>query len=105
MADDVVVVAVAVPAEGRTDVVKQALLTAVAEVHEEAGCETYALHEREDGALVMIERWTSVDALDEHGHGEALRRLGAALEGNLAGPIDVARMRALPAGDPVKGAL
>lgn len=105
MTDDVVVVAIAMPAEGRGDAVRRALLTAVAEVHDEPGCETYALHEREDGALVMIERWTGVDALDEHGRGAALQRLGAALQGNLAAPLDVTRMRPLPAGDPAKGAL
>lgn len=105
MADDVVVVAVAVPAEGRADAVRRALVAAVAEVHDEPGCETYALHEREDGALVMLERWTSVDALDVHGRGAALQRLGAALQGNLAGPLDVTRMRPVPAGDPAKGAL
>ncbi len=105
MADDVVVVAVTRPAEGRAEAVRQALLTAVAAVHDEPGCETYALHEREDGALVMIERWTSAEALDVHGRGVALQRLGEALEGALAAPIDVTRMRPLPAGDPAKGAL
>lgn len=105
MAQQVVVVAVAVPAEGRADDVRQAFTTAVARVHGEPGCELYALHEREDGAFVMIERWASADALREHGRGAALAELGAALEGALAQPLDVTRMTALPAGDPDKGAL
>lgn len=105
MADEVVVVAVAVPAEGQAAAVREALLAAVAAVHDEPGCERYALHAREDGAFVMVERWASVAALDAHGAGAALRVLGPALEGRLAQPLDVTRMRAVPAGDPAKGAL
>ena len=105
MAQQVVVVAVATPAEGRGDDVREALLAAVRRVHGEPGCELYALHAREDGAFVMIERWASADALREHGRGEALAELGAALDGALARPLDVTRMTALPAGDPDKGAL
>ena len=105
MADDVVVVAVAVPADGQHDAVRTALLAAVPRVHEEPGCETYALHEREDGAFVMLERWSPADALGVHAGAPALAALNEALEGRLAKPLDVTTMRPLPAGDPAKGAL
>ncbi|MFD1719938.1 putative quinol monooxygenase [Amnibacterium endophyticum] len=105
MAQQVVVVAVATPADGQADAVREALSSAVPKVHGEPGCELYALHEREDGAFVMIERWASGDALAVHAGGAHLAELNAALEGRLARPLDVTTMRALPAGDAEKGAL
>ncbi len=100
----VVVVATITPAEGQLEAVKEALLAAIPQVHDEPGCELYALHEDGD-RLVMIERWASVEDLDAHGRGPALKALGAAIGDKLAAPLDVRRMSAVPAGDPAKGAL
>ena len=36
-----------------------ALRPAIAAVHEEPGCELYAIHDAPDGTIVMIEKWTS----------------------------------------------
>jgi quinol monooxygenase YgiN len=100
----VVVVATITPSEGNYDDVRQALLAAVPQVHEEAGCERYALHE--DGErFVLIEQWESASALETHSDGEVLRNAGRALAGKLAGKVDVRSLSAVPAGDPVKGAL
>jgi quinol monooxygenase YgiN len=73
-------------------------------VHTEPGCELYALHEGTD-EFVMVERWESADALAVHGKADALRSLGAALAGKVAGPPEVRRLTAVPAGDADKGAL
>jgi quinol monooxygenase YgiN len=100
----VVVVATITPKPGEEDAVREAFLAAVPAVHDEPGCELYALHEG-DGILVMVERWESTEALDTHGSAAALRSLGAALRGKLAAPLDVRRLTAVPAGDPGKGAL
>jgi quinol monooxygenase YgiN len=100
----VVVVATVIPKADQIDAVREAFLVAVPQVHDEPGCELYALHEG-DGRLVMIERWASVEALDVHGRTETLRTLGAALADKLAGPLDVRRLTAVPAGDPDKGVL
>lgn len=100
----VVVVATIFPKADQVDAVRAAVLAAVPKVHAEPGCELYALHEG-DGRFVMVERWESVEALTVHGRAEALATLGGALAGKLAGPLDVQRLTAVPAGDSDKGAL
>jgi quinol monooxygenase YgiN len=100
----VVVVATITPSEGNYDEVRQILLDAIPQVHEEAGCELYSLHE--DGErFVMIERWESAEALETHSNGEVLRNAGRAMAGKLAGKLDVRSLSAVPAGDATKGAL
>jgi quinol monooxygenase YgiN len=74
-------------------------------VHEEPGCELYAIHDAPDGTIVMIEKWSSVDELDEHGGGEAVRAQTAALEGLLTSPVEVTRLVPLPAGTEEQGQL
>jgi quinol monooxygenase YgiN len=53
----------------------------------------------------MIEKWTSVRELDDHGVGEAVRALNASLEGRLASPVEVTRLVPLPAGNEEQGQL
>lgn len=105
MSTPVVVTAYFYPAPGRHDQVVEALRPAIAAVHEEPGCELYAIHDAPDGTIVMIEKWTSVAELDEHGSGEAVRALNASLEGLLASPTEVARLVPLPAGADDQGQL
>ena len=100
----VVVVATITPKPDHVDAVRDAILTAVPKVHEEPGCELYALHEG-DGSFVMVERWESPEALKVHGRAEALTTLGGQLADKLAAPLDVQRLTPVPAGDPDKGAL
>jgi quinol monooxygenase YgiN len=100
----VVVIATIVPAEGKSEAVKQVFLEIIPDVHAEPGCELYALHE--DGAgLVMVEKWAGPEALEAHAAGATLARATAALGDLLAGPPEVRTFTALPAGDPAKGAL
>jgi quinol monooxygenase YgiN len=100
----VVVVAVVTPKPGEEDAVRNAILESIPKVHEEPGCELYALHEG-PGEFVMVERWESREALATHGTAEALTALGTALAGKVTGPPSVRRLEAVPAGDPAKGAL
>ncbi len=100
----VVVVATIKPVPAERAAVVAAYEKAVAAVHQEEGCELYALNENAD-QLVMIEKWTSAQALEAHGKGEALVELGEALDGKLAGPTEVQVYTARPAGDADKGAL
>ena len=81
-----------------------ALREAAARVHAEPGCELYALHEAED-RLVLVEKWSSAEALGVHGKAPALQDLNEALDGLLSEPVDIAVLSALPAGDPSAGAL
>jgi len=100
----VVVVATITPKPDQVDAVREAILAAVPKVHAEPGCELYAVHEGK-GHFVMVERWESAEALKAHATAEALTTLGGQLDGLLDGPLDVRRLTAVPAGDPVKGAV
>ena len=100
----VVVVATLTPKPDHVDAVREALLAAVPKVHDEPGCELYAVHEGR-GEFVMVERWESPEALKVHGAAEALTTLGGQLAGKLVGAPAVTRLTAVPAGDPVKGAV
>lgn len=100
----VIVVATIHPLPDAREEVVAAVAQAAAAVHEEPGCELYALHEADD-RLVMVEKWADADALAVHRDAPALKQLGAALKGKLAGPLDVQVLSPHPAGDAAKGAL
>lgn len=100
----VVVVAVITPEPGKEAAVREAILDTIPKVHQEPGCELYALHEGA-GQFVMVERWASREALAAHSKAEALTALGAALAGKVTGPPDVRELEAVPAGDAEKGTL
>jgi quinol monooxygenase YgiN len=101
----VVVTAYFYPRSDAREQVLAALGPAIAAVHEEPGCELYAIHDAPDGSIVMLEKWTSADLLDAHGQGEPVARLTAALDGLLERPTVVTRLTPLPVGQPDKGAL
>jgi quinol monooxygenase YgiN len=105
MSMPVVVTAYFHPVPGQHDQVVEALQRAIPAVHEEPGCELYAIHDAPDGTIVMIEKWTSVGELDDHGVGEPVRALNASLEGLLASPTEVTRLVPLPAGTDKQGQL
>ena len=101
----VIVVATAFPIHEHRAEVVAAFEAAIAKVHsEEPGCGLYALHEGDD-RLVMIEKYASQDAVDQHIKGAGLAGLRAALEGKLSSPIDVQVLVPHPAGSTDKGAL
>lgn len=101
----VIVTAVFRPAEGARDALITALQGALPAVHDEEGCELYALHSADDGTLVLLEKWTSRAALAAHAAGEPVAHLNAAIAAHLAAPTVVTTMDALPAGDARRGAL
>lgn len=103
--DAVNVVAIFQPLDGHRAEVLAALDTAIPLVHDEPGCELYAITEADDGRIVMIEKWTTVEQLDAHGAGQPVATLVAALDGHLAAPVEVIRLTPLPVGDVVKGSL
>jgi quinol monooxygenase YgiN len=100
----VVVVATIVPKEGKMDEVEAAFAEAIPAVHGEDGCELYALH-RKDDRLVMVEKWSSQEALGVHSQGETLKALGAKLRELVQSRMDVQVLTPVPAGDAAKGAL
>ncbi len=100
----ITIVATISPKPGRTDAVREAFTAAIPQVHEEPGCELYALHE--DGyGLVLIERWATQDDVKAHGAGPTFNQLSESVKADLTEPIGVRLLSALPAGDGSKGAL
>jgi quinol monooxygenase YgiN len=100
----VVVVATAFPAQGHREAVADAFVRAIEDVHGEDGCELYSLNEGSD-RLVMIEKWSSAEALQAHSTSPALLRLVADLDGKLVGALDVQVLEAHPAGTAEQGVL
>ena len=103
--ETVVVVAVFTAAPGKLEALRSALVEAIPAVHAEAGCELYAIHDAPDDQIYMIEKWSSADLLDAHGHGPAVARLQELTAGLTAGPVHVLRMTPIPAGSPAQGLL
>ncbi|QYH36862.1 putative quinol monooxygenase [Salinibacterium sp. M195] len=87
------------------DAVVAAFEPALALVHDEPGCELYAMHEAADGSFVMIEKWESEALLDAHGSSPAVAALVGEIKDHLTAEVAVVRMTALPMGSPSKGAL
>jgi quinol monooxygenase YgiN len=100
----VVVVAIIVPLAEHRDEVIAAFKETITQVHDEDGCELYALHEAPD-RLIMIEKWASRDALRVHSTSPALTAMGPKLAGKVAGPPEIVVLNQLPTGDLSKGAL
>ena len=102
---EVVVVATIRPLpEHRAEVIA-VMEKVIADVHaHDDGCLLYALHERDD-RLVMVEKWSSAEALDRHSRGPALAGLNQALSGRLEEGPDVQILSPHPAGTPGQGTL
>ncbi len=101
----ITVVAIFTAAPGRLDDLRAALVEAIPAVHEEQGCELYAIHDGPEDKIWMVEKWTTVSDLDVHGSGPAVARLGELTAGLTTGPAEVIRMQAIPAGTTEQGQL
>ncbi|EWS79798.1 putative quinol monooxygenase [Brachybacterium phenoliresistens] len=101
----VVVTAVFYPAEGKKEELAQAMQRGISAVHEEKGCELYAIHDAEDGTITMIEKWSTVEDLDVHGGGAAVKILNEDIDGLTTKPVLVTRMTPIPAGTDAQGLL
>ncbi len=99
-----VLVATIIPAPGQMDAVEAVLRDVIPAVHEEEGCELYALQRGTD-RLVVLEKWRDADALGAHGSGDNIRALGGRLAGLTQGQPDVQVLEAVPVGDAEKGAV
>ena len=81
----VVVVATIIPLPEHRDAVIAAFTETIPEVHNEDGCELYALHQSED-RLMMVEKWASLEALRTHSKGAALAAHGPEARGQARRP-------------------
>ncbi len=92
------VVAFFEPAAGHKEAVKKVLEKVIPRVHDEPGCEFYALHEDTRGRLVLIEAWDSRAQWVDHSGFPTVATIERETEGLLAGPIDVVEMYGVPVG-------
>jgi quinol monooxygenase YgiN len=103
---EVVLVAEIELAEGQEEAGLAALRELCEQTHaNDEGCLLYALHRvaGEDSRFVMIERWTSSEALQAHGGAEHIKAFGATQVA--AGAPKLTFLESLGFGDPDKGAL
>lgn len=105
MPETCVVIATFHPHPGKRDAVRAALEAVIPDVHEEPGCELYALHEETEGHLVLIEKWTTRELWQEHLTLEPVKRLRGSLEGLLESETQVLEMYGVPAGSSDRGEL
>ncbi|WP_199253474.1 putative quinol monooxygenase [Mycolicibacterium mengxianglii] len=100
----VVVVATLPIKPGSADAVREACTRAIAAVHNEPGCDLYALHEGEN-VFVFVEQWADDDALKTHSAAPAVTAMFGEIGEHLDGAPDIRIVQAVPAGDPAKGSL
>lgn len=86
------------------ETVEAACAEAVADVHNEPGCQLYSLH-RAGNTLVFIEQWADADALAAHSRAPAVATMFAAIGDHLDGAPQIQMLEPIPAGDPAKGQL
>jgi quinol monooxygenase YgiN len=86
------------------DAVREACKKAVAAVHEEPGCELYAVHEG-DRTFVFVEQWADEDALKTHSTAPGVTTLFGEIGEHLDGAPDIKMLAPIVAGDPAKGQL
>jgi quinol monooxygenase YgiN len=103
----VVVVATFALRPGQEEAANAAFASLVEQTHGEAGCLTYALHAdpKDPLTLVMVERWASQSALDNHSQQPYVTELLARAGDFLAAPPDLRPLAPVPHGDPAKGVL
>jgi quinol monooxygenase YgiN len=104
---EVVVVVVAQAKPGQGDAALAAFGEVAVPTHAEAGCIRYALHRSagDPDQIVLVERWASREALDEHLATEHLRAFRESGHDLWAAPMTILVTSPHPAGDPAKGTL
>jgi quinol monooxygenase YgiN len=102
---EVVVTTVFQPAPDAKEPLIAAFREGIPAVHAEDGCLLYAIHDAEDGTIVMVEKWASREALDVHAAGGALARLDALVAPHLRRPVTWTTMIPIPAGTDRQGLL
>jgi quinol monooxygenase YgiN len=84
-----------------------ALTAGIEGTHAEDGCIAYALHEDtgQAGRFVIVEKWTSQEALEAHGQAAHLKAMFAVVGPLLAEPPTIVFTAPLAVGDPAKATI
>ncbi|MCC2033243.1 putative quinol monooxygenase [Microbacterium allomyrinae] len=88
-ADAVTVVARLHPDPARFDEAVAAVGAAVAGIRDEPGCQQYDPHVADDGSILIVERWSSREALAAHNVGAAVQVLRDGVAGLMSAPTQV----------------
>ena len=100
----IVVVATMTAKPESVEAVRDACKTAIEAVHQEPGCDLYALHEA-DGTFVFVEQWADADALKTHSTAPAVATMFGEIGEHLDGAPDIKLLQPVVAGDADKGRL
>ena len=87
--DAVAVVAVLHPLPEHRDEAVAAVLRATPGIQAEDGCDQYAPHLGDDGTIIILERWSSREALAAHNVGAPVQVLRDGVAGLMAAPAAV----------------
>ena len=82
-----------------------ALRESIPGIHDEAGCDLFALHAGAGGSNVLIEKWESEGLLEAHLAGEPVADLVRRIQPLVASDPIVTRLRSVPAGTSLQGTI
>jgi quinol monooxygenase YgiN len=92
------------PKPGKLEELTSAFASVVPRVHEEPGCELYAVNRCGD-RLVLIEKWADESSLEVHRNAPALAEFRKRTADLMGTPMDVLFLDAVPMGSSAKGAV
>ena len=105
MSKPCIVIAMFTPKPGSSQAVLEVLSKSIPLVHQEDGCELYALHKDVEGRFVLIERWTSREAWQVHVGLPSVANLHKDLTGLLERDVEVFEMYGQAVGTVEQGTL
>jgi quinol monooxygenase YgiN len=105
MTEPCIIIATFTPLPGQSDAVRHVLSESIPLVHQEEGCELYALHEDVEGRYTLIEKWTSRELWQVHVGLPSVANLHKDLTGLLEREVEVFEMYPRPTGTPEQGVL
>jgi quinol monooxygenase YgiN len=100
-----IVLACFTPLPGKLEEVLEVLKGITPVVHQEEGCELYALHTEVEGKVFFIEKWTTRALWKQHSGAESVATLRAGLTNLLAQDAEVWEMYGEDIGHKGKAAL
>ena len=103
MSEICTVIAIFTPKPEHAAEVKELLLRITPLVHEEAGCEFYALHQDVEGRLIFVEAWSTRQLWIEHMEEPTVKEILAGVDGKLVKDVEVFELYNLPTGLTGKG--
>jgi quinol monooxygenase YgiN len=105
MSEEIVAIARFFPRPESYEEILAALERVTVATHAEPGCLLVALHTGDDGDLMQIGKWESLDSWRAHGNAESVHTLDRDIEGLLARDREITWFLPHPVGDPAKSAI